>query len=398
MSVSKTSGTPRAAALIVAAGSGTRFGGALPKVFQPLRGVPLLTWSLRAFAQHAEIGPIVVVASEAYTELAEQLCANELRGDWLVVAGGPERRISVRNGLFALERFAPDLVAIHDGARPLVSQEIITDGLRVCRECGAAVATVCVTDTVKQVDSQGRIQATLDRSCIHLAQTPQTFSYPLIVEAHARAETEGWEVTDDGMLLERFGKCVCASRGEARNLKVTVPEDMALAEWLITSGHVSGPRIGHGYDLHRLTSGRRLMLGGVQIPHDRGLLGHSDADAALHAVCDALLGAAGLGDIGQHFPDTDPAYKDASSSDLTTRVARLIIESGWRIGNVDVTIIAQEPKLAPYIVTMREATARALGITPAQVSFKATTNERLGAIGEGHAIAASAVALIFPSD
>lgn len=383
------------AALIVAAGSGTRFGGDLPKVFVPLSGVPVLTWSLRAFADHPEIDAIAVVVAEDFVAQAKALCEAELAIPWVVTAGGTERRASVCNGLRALQQFHPDMVAIHDGARPLVSAAVISDSIAVARECGAALATVGVVDTVKQVDTDRCIIATLDRSQLQLAQTPQTFRYELILQAHERAETEGWEVTDDAMLVERLGHPVYASRGDWRNLKITVPEDLLMAQRIMKQS--PAPRIGHGFDLHRLVEGRRLVLGGVQIDHDRGLLGHSDADAALHAISDALLGAAALGDIGQHFPDTDPAYKDADSLHLLTAVASLVRQSGFEIGNIDVTIIAQAPRLAPHMPAMREATATALGIPPSLINYKATTTEKLGPIGEGRAIAAEAVALLLPT-
>ncbi|MEN6643410.1 MAG: 2-C-methyl-D-erythritol 4-phosphate cytidylyltransferase [Armatimonadia bacterium] len=385
----------RVAALIVAAGSGTRFGCALPKVFAPLSGRPLLCWSLRAFGTHPEVDEVVVVAATEYAAQARSLCEAELSVPWQVVEGGSERRVSVYNGLAALQSNPPDIVAIHDGARPLVSSEVISDSLRVCRDHGAALAAVGAVDTVKQADPNGLVTATLDRSNIFLAQTPQTFSYRLIFDAHERAAREQCEVTDDAMLLERFGSPVHLSRGESHNLKITMPEDLKLAEWLL-QGQNPAPRVGHGYDLHRLVEGRRLVLGGIEIPHTKGLLGHSDADAALHAICDAILGACALGDIGRHFPDTDAAYKDADSRELTRQVVALAREAGWRVGNVDVTIMAQEPKLAPHNAAMREATAAALNVPVEQVSFKATTNEGLDSIGRGEAIAAHAFIVMLP--
>ena len=386
----------KTAALIVAAGAGTRFGGSEPKVFAPLCGRPLLAWSLRAFGQHPGIETIVVVVAPEFAERVSELCRAELTLPWQVVPGGLERRVSVHNGLLALRQFAPDLVAIHDGARPLVSAEVISNSLEVAQHRGAALGTVDVVDTVKRVDADHRITATLDRSELQLAQTPQTFRYDLILRAHEQAALEGWEVTDDAMLIERLGHPVYASRGDWRNLKITVPEDLLMAQRIMAE-QPSVPRIGHGFDLHRLVEGRRLMLGGVHIEHDRGLLGHSDADAALHAISDALLGAAGLGDIGQHFPDTDPAYQDADSVRLLAHVAALVREAGWAIGNLDVTIIAQAPKLAPHMAAMRQATAAALDIAPALINYKATTTEKLGPIGEGLAIAAEAVALLVPT-
>lgn len=384
----------RVAALIVAAGAGTRFGGDLPKVFVPLAGLPLLAWSLRAYGRHPAVQSLCVVTAEEYRAPAARLCEAQLTVPWQVVAGGAVRRQSVHKGLQALRACAPDLVAIHDGARPLVSPEVISDGLAVAARHGAALAALPVVDTVKRTDGAGRVTATLDRRELQLAQTPQTFRFDLIYRAHEQAEAEGWEVTDDAMLVERCGHPVYASRGDRRNLKITVPEDLLMAQSLLSPP--GAPRVGHGFDLHRLVAGRRLVLGGVQVQYERGLLGHSDADAPLHAVCDALLGAAGLGDIGRHFPDTDPAYKDADSRQLLRRVGELARAAGWLVGNIDVTILAQAPRLAPHLPAMCEATAAALGVPPALINYKATTTEKLGPIGEGEAIAAEAVALLVP--
>lgn len=379
----------KVAALIVAAGAGQRFGGPLPKVFVPLTGRPLLWWALRAFADHPQVDDLALVVAPEYVSRAQELCREF--GDVLIVAGGAERRHSVLNGLRALASRRPDLVAIQDGARPLVTAEIISANLRVCREHGAALTAIPATDTVKRV-AEDRIIGTLDRHEIFLAQTPQTFRYEMILQAHEQAEAEGWTVTDDAMLLERLGHTVHISPGHVRNLKVTTPDDLQRAEaWLAPP---AATRVGQGFDLHRLVEGRRLVLGGVEIAHDKGLLGHSDADAALHAIADALLGACALGDIGQHFPDTDAAYKDADSRELLRRVAALVREAGWQPVNVDVTVIAQEPRLAPHIAAMRAATAAALDVGVDTVSFKATTMERLGPIGEGQAIAAEAVVLV----
>ena len=326
----------RVAALIVAAGAGRRFGGDVPKVFAELGGLPLLAWSLRAYDRHPEVDCLVVVAPADHLVETQALCAVELRHPFEVVAGGSERRVSVLNGLRALAGTPPDLVAIHDGARPLVSAAVISASLAVARQHGAALAMVGVVDTVKETEPDGLVRATLDRSRLQLAQTPQTFRYELIRAAHEQAASEGWAVTDDAVLLERLGHPVYRSLGERRNLKITTPEDLPLAEFY-SRGTATKLRIGHGFDLHRLVEGRPLVLGGIEVPYERGLLGHSDADAALHAVCDAVLGAAGLGDIGRHFPDTDPAYKDADSRALTARVAALAAEAGWQAGNVDVT-------------------------------------------------------------
>ena len=382
----------RVAALIVAAGTGERFGGPLPKVFVPLGPRPMLLWAVQAYAAHPEIDHLGLVVAPEYVSRARELC-RDVPAAVQVIAGGLHRRQSVLNGLRALAERPPDLVAIHDGARPLVSAAIISDSLRVCREHGAALTAVAATDTVKQVEA-GRIVATLDRRSLYLAQTPQTFRFELILQAHERAEAEDWEVTDDAMLLERLGHTVYISQGAARNLKITTRDDLQRAEVLLMAEQT--PRVGHGLDVHRLVEGRRLMLGGVEIPHDKGLLGHSDADAALHAIADALLGACGLGDIGRLFPDTEAQYQDADSAELLRQVVARVAQAGWCVGNVDVTIIAQEPRLAPHVEAMRAATATALGVAVEQVSYKATTTEKLGPIGEGQAIAAEAIALLKP--
>jgi len=344
---------------------------------------------LQAYADHPEVDDVALVVAPEYVPPAAELC-REI-GDVLLVAGGAERRQSVLNGLRALAARQPDLVAIHDGARPLVTAEIISESLQVCRAHGAALTAVPATDTVKRVAGD-RIVETIDRHQIYLAQTPQTFRYDVILQAHEQAAAERCAVTDDAMLLERLGHEVHISRGEARNLKITTPDDLQRAEALLAPPAAS--RVGHGFDLHRLVEGRRLVLGGVEIPHDKGLLGHSDADAALHAIADALLGACALGDIGQHFPDNDTAYESADSRELLRQVVALARAAGWQPANVDVTIIAQEPRLAPYIMAMRQSTAEALGLDVGAVSFKATTMERLGPIGEGLAVAAEAVVLV----
>lgn len=379
----------RVAALVVAAGAGERFGGTVPKVFIPLAGKPLLLWAIEAFASHHQVDDLALVVAPEYLPRAHDICRHV--PGVLIVAGGSERRRSVLNGLRALEPLRPDVVAIHDGARPLVTAEIISDSLEVCEQHGAALATVPATDTLKRV-VDGRLVDTVERAGVFLAQTPQTFRFDLIMEAHERAEAEQCSVTDDAMLLERLGHEVHISRGSAGNLKITTPDDLERAEaWLMRPRAM---RVGQGFDLHRLVEGRRLVLGGIEIEYDRGLLGHSDADAALHAVTDALLGACALGDIGQHFPDTDAAYRDADSRELLRKVGALVREAGWQPVNVDATILAQAPKMAPYIAEMRRVTAELLGLDVGAVSYKATTMERLGPIGEGMAIAAQAVAMV----
>jgi len=384
------------AAVIVAAGRGTRFGGTLPKVFAPLGGVPLLRWSALAYRDCPKVGEIVVVAPPDQVERAQQLCADitTLRE---IVPGGEERPESVMAGLRALAAEPPEIVCVHDGARPLVDRGTIERSIAACREHGAAIAGVPATDTLKRVDSHERITATPVRAGLRHAQTPQTFRYDLLVAAYEQARREGLDVTDDASLVERMGHPVVVSEGHPDNIKITTPEDLARAEWLLArrEGRAGGAtRVGSGLDVHALVSGRPLVLGGVEVPSELGLAGHSDADVLLHAIADALLGAVALGDIGRHFPDTDPQYEGADSAELLRQVVALLAEQGWRPLNVDATVVCERPKLAPHIPAMCERTAAALGLPVEAVSIKATTTEGLGFTGRSAGIAAQAVALV----
>ena len=385
--------TPECAGLIVAAGQGRRLGAQLPKAFLQLGSRPLFLWSLRVFEQVAEIGRAVLVVPADYCNLAETLCAQAgLAKLEAVIPGGKSRCESVWAGLEALSGNAPELVAIHDGARPFVTPEIVARTLAAARESGAAIAAGRVTDTLKQVGQDQQIIATGDRSQYWQAHTPQTFRFATIIGAYRAALAEGWAATDDAALVEQAGGKVTVVEDDPGNFKITLPEDWARAQAL-----VAGPgqmRVGHGYDVHRLAPQRRLMLGGVQVPHERGLAGHSDADVVLHAIADALLGAAALGDIGQHFPATDPAFQDADSAELLAEVARLVAEAGYRPVNVDVTIMAQQPRLATHIPQMRRRIAGILQLDERAVSVKATTTEGLGLIGREEGIDAEAVALL----
>ncbi len=281
----------------------------------------------------------------------------------------------------------------------------ISGSIRLAARFGGCVTAAAVTDTIKQADAGKVVVATPDRSSLWRAQTPQTFRYELLSECYRRAAEEGWEVTDDASVLELCGHPVHINPGPGTNLKVTTPEDLKIAAALMghdatvrdDGGVTDGPaavRVGSGYDVHALVPGRRLVLGGVEIAHETGLAGHSDADVLLHAICDALLGAAALGDIGALFPDSDPAYKDMDSAVFCRRAAQELRSAGYEIGNVDATVIAQRPKLAPHIPQMRANIAAALGIAVEQVSVKATTTERLGFAGREEGIAAEAVATV----
>ena len=319
-----------------------------------------------------------------------------------IAPGGEVRQDSVRNGLGMISP-ACEIVVIHDGARPLVTPEIIAASIKAARSDGAAIAAVPVIDTIKSSQDGRYVSSTLDRETLFAVQTPQTFARDLIEEAYERAYADGFFGTDDASLVERLGKPVSIVEGSYRNIKITTPNDVAAAEAIMAaqsaecgmrSAELPLSRVGHGYDVHRFGAGRKLILGGVEFPGEEGLLGHSDADALLHAVADAVLGAAGAGDIGRHFPDSDPRFKDISSTFLLQHVAGIVKDSGWRVANVDVTLIAERPRIAKHADEMRANIAGALGIAPEQVSVKGKTAEGLGPIGEGLGIECHAVVLV----
>lgn len=377
------------AAIIAAGGRGTRFGSAVPKQLLMLAGRPLLQHSVETFLRCAAVHEIVVALPPDIPRSALRFLHNRAK-PIDTVAGGQRRQDSVTNAVRVVSGRA-DVIVIHDAARALVSEALIARTVESARETGAAVAALKAVDTVKRADRAGFVSSTLDRDEIFLAQTPQAFRTSVLADALAQ---EG-DATDEASLAERAGHRVRLVEGEARNVKITTPDDMRLAEQLLAQGSSTrGLRVGNGYDLHRLVEGRPLVLGGVNIPHDRGLLGHSDADAVCHAVTDAVLGAAGAGDIGRHFPDTDPAWRGADSLQLLARAAELVRRAGFGVVNVDVVVIAQRPKLAPHVDSMRANVARALGIDAGQVSVKGKTNEGVDSTGAGESIAVHAVALV----
>lgn len=375
------------------------------KVLQPIFGRPMLVHTLLPFQASPKISSVVLVVGRAEVGLVERLVAEEgFTKVAAVVPGGDTRQESVRLGLEAVPSAAP-LVAIHDGARPLVTEEIIHRTVDAAAEHGAAVAAVRAVDTVKLADESDFVQCTPPRERAWIIQTPQTFRADLIREAHRRAAEEGFAGTDDASLVERLGHPVKLVEGSRENFKVTYPEDFAAAERVLreragpgrSEGGASAFRVGMGYDLHRLVPDRPLFLCGVQVPHDLGLLGHSDADAPLHALMDAMLGAAGLPDIGSLFPDTDPKYAGASSAKLLEQVVRLLAEGGWRVANVDITILAERPKLAPYVPIMKEKLSGILELPENSIGIKAKTNEGFDSVGRQEAIAAYAVATVVQS-
>ncbi len=386
----------RTEAIVLAAGCGKRMQAGENKVFLPLCGVPVLCRSVRAFLGLCD-KLVLVVKPEEEQKARELLTAHGLMNTVsAIVYGGADRQDSVKNGLSLLSK-EESVVLIHDAARPLVTKEIVECAIASVREHGTGVAAVSVKDTIKQVDRQNRAVTTPDRSGLRAVQTPQGFLKSILLAAHRNAEKMGIAATDDAGLVEAMGFPVQLTDGSYDNLKITTPEDLSIAETLLKRREgiqIPIMRIGQGYDVHQLVAGRKLILCGVEIPHETGLLGHSDADVALHALMDALLGAAALGDIGKHFPDSDASYKGISSLLLLTHVVSLVNERGFMVGNVDVTIVAQRPKIAPYIAAMRENVAKALDLPQERVNIKATTTERLGFEGEEKGISAQAVCLL----
>ena len=379
-----------AIALVVAAGRGTRFGGEQPKQYAALAGGPVLRLTLCAFAAHPRIDGVRAVIHPAdrslYQEAAEGLALLD------PVPGGDSRQASVRLGLESLAEIEPQKVLIHDGARPFVSDAVIDRVLEALEASPGAIAAVRVTDTLKR-ESDGRITGTLDRDALWRAQTPQGFRYREILAAHRQAVSElGDALTDDAAVAEHAGLAVALVEGSDDNVKLTTPQDLARAERLLGGAADIDIRTGSGFDVHRFGPGDHVVLCGIAVPHDHGLLGHSDADVGLHALTDALLGALALGDIGQHFPPSDARWRDADSAVFMKHAAQLVAERGARILNVDVTLICERPKVGPHRAAMIARVAELLGIDPGRVSVKATTTERLGFTGRGEGIAAQATA------
>ena len=381
----------RAALIVVAAGQGQRFGSP-DKILAEIDGVPALSILLDAVRTLPALAAVVVVTSERCYDRVLGLVPDPA---WQVVLGGARRQDSVAAGLAAVGDAG--IVVVHDGARPFAAASLFTAVVQaVVDGADAAIAAVPLTDTLKRV-ADGRVVETLDRSAFALAQTPQAFRRAALATALETAAARGSTVTDEASLVERLGGTVVVVPSAASNLKLTNPEDLAVAQAIARARDAARQpivRTGIGYDVHRLVPGRRLLLGGIEIPFDRGLDGHSDADALLHAIADALLGAAALGDIGAHFPPTDPAFKDADSLVLLTAVGGLLTTAGYVVVNVDATVIAEAPRIMTYVDRMRGSIAAALSIEMDRVGVKATTNEGMGFPGRGEGIAALAVATI----
>lgn len=380
--------------IIAAAGRGKRMGAPVNKVFLPLADQPVLLHSIAAFSACSQVDDLViVVAAEEVEQVKSMMNQFPCRKPYQIVAGGSERQYSIANALKALSPNT-DIVLVHDGARPLIASETIEAAISAAREHEAAIVAVPVKDTIKTVDANGFVIATPERKTLWSIQTPQAFAYRTLCKAYSYAEQSGVLATDDAALVEQIGVRVKIVQGSYTNFKITTPEDLSFATALLGQGCDRMVRIGMGYDVHKLVEGRKLILGGVDIPHSLGLLGHSDADVLLHAIKDALLGAAALGDIGRHFPDSDDQYKGASSLMLLAKVAAILKSHGYQVNNIDATVVAEKPKLAPHIPTMNENIAKVLGIEPHQINVKATTTEGLGFTGQKEGIAAYAVATI----
>ena len=379
-------------ALIVAAGRGLRFGSAVPKQYLPLAGQPLLSHALGCFARHRRIDAVRAVIHQddrvLYDNAAQSLKTLE------PVPGGAERQDSVRRGLESLEALSPERVLIHDGARPLTAAAVIDRVLDALDTRPGAIPGLAVTDTLKRV-SENSISTTVDRAGLYRVQTPQGFRFPEILAAHRAAV--GQHLTDDAAVAERAGLEVAMVAGDGDNIKVTSAEDLERAERMIAAAGET--RVAGGFDVHRFGQGDHVMLCGLRIDHDHGLVGHSDADVGLHAVTDAILGALAVGDLGDHFPPGDPQWSGAASSQFLTFARDLVAARGGRIVHLDLTLICERPKVGPHRAAMVDRVAEILAVAPERVSIKATTTERLGFTGRGEGIAAQATAtLLLPRE
>jgi len=376
---------PLVACVLVAAGSGQRFGGALAKQFSCCAGKPVMRHAAEALAASGVmIQPVgdAVAIDAALAGLAHRPA----------VPGGATRQASVLAGLEALAGAAPDVVLVHDAARPFIPPGTIAALLAALAGHGGAIPAVPVADTLKRGEA-GRITGTVDRSGLFRAQTPQAFRYPLLLALH-RAAAAG--ATDDASVLEAAGHAVALVAGHEDNIKITWPEDLVRMARILRPA--LSPRVGTGFDVHVLAVGRRLMLCGIEVPHERGLAGHSDADVGIHALCDAIYGALADGDIGRHFPPGDNSFKDMDSAIFLRHAAARVAARGGTIANVDVTLICERPKISPHAAAMMARLAALLGIDVGRVSVKATTTERLGFAGRMEGIAAQAVATVLVPD
>jgi 2-C-methyl-D-erythritol 4-phosphate cytidylyltransferase / 2-C-methyl-D-erythritol 2,4-cyclodiphosphate synthase len=372
----------RIAAILVAAGTGTRFGADQPKQFLLLAGKPVIRHAAEALAEHVSLLQPVGDAEPIEAALLG------LTGCLPPIPGGATRQDSVRIGLEALARYDPDIVLVHDAARPFIPPGTIPALLAALAESQGAIPAAPVADTLKRV-VRGVITETVPRTGLFRAQTPQAFHFAALLAVHRSGVTGA---TDDAALLEAAGQSVEVVPGSDDNIKLTYPDDLVRLERIMATPLT--PRVGTGFDVHVLEAGRKLVLCGVSIPHDKGLAGHSDADVGIHALCDAIYGALAEGDIGRHFPPTETTWKDADSARFLSHAAQRIAARGARLANADVTLICERPKITPHAPAMIARLASLLGVSPGCISVKATTTERLGFTGRGEGIAAQAVVSI----
>jgi 2-C-methyl-D-erythritol 4-phosphate cytidylyltransferase/2-C-methyl-D-erythritol 2,4-cyclodiphosphate synthase len=380
------------AAVVVAAGRGLRAGGDIPKQYRQILGEPVIRPSLATLARHRGISLVQpVIHADDAALFAEAVAGLDLLPP---VHGGATRQASVLAGLEALAARQPEIVLVHDAARPFASAALIERAIAAARRAGAAIPAIAVVDTVKTVDAGGNVTGTLDRARLRTVQTPQAFAFNMLLDAHRRARAAGRDdFTDDAALAEWAGLTVATFEGDAVNMKLTTPEDFAREEARL--GAMLGDiRTGTGYDVHAFGDGDHLMICGVRVPHTRGFLAHSDGDVGLHALVDAILGALADGDIGSHFPPSDVKWKGASSDQFLKYAVDRVTARGGRIANLEVTLICERPKIGPLRDTMRERIAEITGLNVSRIAVKATTSERLGFTGREEGIAATASATI----
>ena len=382
----------RTAAILVAAGRGLRAGGGGPKQYRTIGGQTVIFRAMQTFCSHPDVATVQPVVNPDDIALFNDAVASLRHAP--PANGGATRQASVHAGLEALAADKPDIVLIHDAARPFVTSAVISRAIDAAGRTGAAIPAIPVTDTIKQVGDAGDVTGTPDRARLRIAQTPQAFRYDVILEAHRRAAREGRsDFTDDAALAEWAGLTVATFEGDAANMKLTTPEDFVREEARL--GAMLGDiRTGTGYDVHAFGDGDHLMICGVRVPHTRGFLAHSDGDVGLHAMVDAILGALADGDIGSHFPPSDPKWKGASSDRFLKYAVERVTARGGRVANLEVTMICERPKIGPLRDTMRAKIAEISGVDISRIAVKATTSERLGFTGREEGIAATASATV----
>jgi 2-C-methyl-D-erythritol 4-phosphate cytidylyltransferase / 2-C-methyl-D-erythritol 2,4-cyclodiphosphate synthase len=382
----------RTAVILVAAGRGLRAGAGGPKQYRSIGGRTVIFRAMEPFCLHPKISAVQPVLNPDDIAMFND-AVRGLRHE-APARGGATRQASVHAGLEALASRKPEIVLIHDAARPFVSAGLISRAIDAASATGAAIPTIPVADTIKLVDGGGNVEGTPERARLRIAQTPQAFRFDIILEAHRRAAREGRsDFTDDAAIAEWAGLTVSTFDGDAANMKLTTPEDFVREEARLAS-QLGDIRTGTGYDVHAFGDGDHLMICGIRVPHHRGFLAHSDGDVGLHAIVDAILGALADGDIGSHFPPSDPKWKGAASDKFLKYAVERVTARGGRIANLEVTLICERPKIGPLRDTMRARIAEITGLDMSRIAVKATTSERLGFTGREEGIAATACATI----